>query len=60
MKQKTDYMHDNPCRGKWNLADVTAYEHSSARFYLCDERAVYSVMNFMELDDIDLTKAITD
>ena len=61
MKQKIDYMHDNPCRGKWNLVvDVTAYEHSSARFYLCGEHAAYTVMNFMELDDIDLTKTITD
>ncbi len=33
MKQKLDYIHDNPCRGKWNLVtDVTEYEHSSARF----------------------------
>ena len=61
MKQKIDYMHDNPCRGKWNLVnDVTEYTHSSARFYLCEEQGVYTVMNFLELDDIDLTKNITD
>ena len=61
MKQKIDYMHDNPCRGKWNLVnDVTGYTHSSARFYLCEEQGVYPVMNFLELDDIDLTKNITD
>ncbi|HKZ67105.1 MAG TPA: hypothetical protein VJ111_12140 [Chitinophagaceae bacterium] len=60
MKQKLDYMHDNPCRGKWNLVtDVTEYEHSSARFYLCDKRDVYQVMNYLELGDIDLTKNIT-
>ncbi|MFC0773674.1 transposase [Terrimonas alba] len=60
MKQKLDYIHNNPCRGKWNLAsDVTEYVHSSARFYLCDEPGVYPVINFLELDDIDLTKNIT-
>ena len=61
MKQKIDYMHDNTCRGKWNLVnDVTGSSHSSARFYLCKEQGVYPVMNFLELDDIDLTKNITD
>ncbi|MGZ8511423.1 MAG: hypothetical protein ACXWWA_13635 [Chitinophagaceae bacterium] len=61
MKQKIDYMHDNPCRGKWNLvSDVTGYKHSSARFYLCEEQGVYPVMNFLELDDIDLTKNVAD
>ena len=60
MKQKIDYMHDNPCRGKWNLVtDVTEYVHSSARFYLCGEQSVYPIMNYLELDDIDLTKSIT-
>jgi len=59
MKQKLDYIHDNPCRGKWNLVtDVTQYAHSSARFYLCGEQGTYSVMNYLELDDIDLTKPV--
>jgi len=58
MKQKLDYIHDNPVRGKWNLATTAAdYEHSSARFYICGEHAAYTVMNFLELDDIDLTKS---
>ena len=61
MKQKIDYMHDNPCRGKWNLVTgVTEYIHSSARFYLCDEQGAYPIMNFRELDDIDLTKPVPD
>lgn len=31
---KLDYVHRNPCQGKWNLAcDFTAYKHSSAAFY---------------------------
>jgi len=60
MKQKLDYMHDNPCRGKWNLVtDVTEYVHSSAKFYLCNEQGVYQVMNYLELDDIDLTKSVS-
>ena len=60
MKQKLDYMHDNPCRGKWNLVmDVTEYVHSSARFYLCGEQSVYPIMNYLELDNIDLTKSPT-
>lgn len=56
MKQKADYIHDNPCRGKWNLVnDVTAYDHSSARFYLTGSQAAYPETNYLELDDIDLT-----
>ncbi len=59
MRQKLDYMHMNPCRGKWNLADAPAdYEHSSARFYINGEHAAYPVMNYLELDDIDLTKPL--
>lgn len=49
MKQKIDYIHDNPCRGKWNLVnDITSYEHSSARFYLTGEQAAYPVTNYLE------------
>ncbi len=60
MKQKLDYMHDNPCRGKWNLVeDVTQYDHSSAKFYLCDEQGIYTVMNYLELNDVDLTKPVS-
>lgn len=52
-------MHDNPSRGKWNLAkDVTAYIHSPAKFYLCNEAGIYPVMNSLELEDIDLTKSV--
>ncbi len=61
MKQKLDYMHNNPCRGKWNLVkDITEYIHSSARFYLCEEQDAYPVTNYFELDDIDLTKPVPD
>jgi len=61
MKQKLDYMHDNPCRGKWNLvSDVTEYAHSSAKFYLCGEQGVYPVTGYLELNDINLTKPVPD
>ncbi len=33
------------------------YQHSSARFYLTGEHN-YPVTNFMELDDVDLTKKL--
>ncbi len=57
MEQKLHYMHMNPCKGKWNLANSPAdYEHSSARFYITDEHSSYAVTNYMELADIDLTK----
>jgi hypothetical protein len=54
--QKLDYMHMNPCSGKWMLAENPfEYEYSSARFYICGEQGKYPVMNFGELDDINLT-----
>ncbi len=53
--------HDNPSRGKWNLVtDVTEYIHSSARFYLCGEQDFYPVMNYLELNAIDLTEFVPD
>lgn len=56
INQKLRYMHANPCNGKWNQsADPTAYPHSSARFYITGEQGVYAVINFKELDDVDLT-----
>jgi REP element-mobilizing transposase RayT len=34
LKQKLDYIHHNPVRGKWKLsADFAQYQHSSAPFY---------------------------
>lgn len=59
IKQKLHYIHDNPCRGKWNLAATPCdYAHSSARFYTTGEQFAYAVTNFLELDDIDLTKPV--
>ena len=54
--QKLDYIHNNPCAGKWNLVDEPSkYIHSSAKFYLTGEQGVYPVTSYMELDDIDLS-----
>jgi len=47
---KLEYIHRNPCQGRWSLAgDYTKYHYSSARFYelekadelLTDYREVY-------------------
>lgn len=54
--QKLDYMHMNPCTGKWMLAaNPFEYEHSSARFYISGEQGKYEVLNFGELENINLT-----
>ncbi|CAN5636380.1 hypothetical protein BH11BAC3_BH11BAC3_47780 [soil metagenome] len=53
--QKLDYMPNNPCSGKWQLsANSFEYIHSSAKFYICGEQGIYPVLNFRELDDINL------
>jgi hypothetical protein len=53
------YMHNNPCKGKWNLAPSPVdYPHSSARFYISGGHSKYEVTNCAELFDIDLTKKL--
>lgn len=59
MQQKLDYMHENPCKGKWNLATAPVeYAHSSAFFYITGEQGGYTVLNYCELADINLTVAL--
>ena len=42
--QKLMYMHNNPCSGKWKLAeDITKYEHSSASYYISGKHTGYIV-----------------
>lgn len=54
--QKLHYMHNNPCQGKWNLAaSPIEYNHSSAKLYITGEQGIYSVLNYGELADINLT-----
>ena len=55
--QKLDYMHNNSCVGKWQLSiNAIEYKHSSAKFYICGEQGIYPVLNFRELDDLDLNR----
>ncbi len=57
--QKLDYMHNNPFTGKWQLSvNAVEYAHSSAKFYILGEQGVYPVLNFRELDDINLSSTI--
>ncbi len=61
INQKLNYIHDNPCRGKWSLAESPVdYVHSSARFYLTGEQGVYEVFQCGLLEDIDLTQGTID
>ena len=42
--QKLNYMHNNPCTGKWPLgANPMEYIHSSAKFYLTGLQGIYQV-----------------
>jgi len=57
INQKLNYIHDNPCRGKWNLAESPVdYAHSSARFYLTGEPGICEIFHCGLLEDIDLTQ----
>jgi hypothetical protein len=54
MQQKTDYIHQNPCKaGMVSLPED--YEHSSAKYYYTGKPGRYPVITYMELQDIDLT-----
>lgn len=53
LKQKTDYIHLNPC--KKGLAVLPEdYEHSSASYYFTGLHRNCAVITYMELQDIDL------
>ena len=53
--QKINYMHNNPFSGKWRLSEnAIEYDHSSARFYITGEQGTYPVLNFNDLNDINL------
>jgi REP element-mobilizing transposase RayT len=61
IEQKLNYMHSNPCKGKWNLADNPCdYAHCSARYYSSGEHAAYPVTSYAELEDIDLSVRVLD
>ena len=55
-QQKIDYIHMNPCKGKWNLFEMPEqYLHSSAKFYLTGEHGMYELTNVAEMKDKVLT-----
>ena len=50
VKQKLDYIHHNPVKGKWSLAeDFVKYEHSSAGFYELGELSRVEVIHYKDL-----------
>jgi REP element-mobilizing transposase RayT len=50
LRQKVNYVHNNPCQPHWQLAECAeAYPWSSARFYLLGEPAVIAVDDVSEL-----------
>lgn len=53
--QKLVYIHNNPCAGKWKLADdILRYPYSSASFYISGKKGNYEVKdyrNFMKLEE---------
>ena len=52
--QKLNYIHNNPCAGKWRLADnLIHYWHSSASFYISGKMSGYPVRDYRELMNID-------
>jgi hypothetical protein len=59
IKQKLNYIHFNPCTGKWNLADIPEnYVHSSAGYYDAGIQGIFPVDNIMDVMDIDLSKRV--
>jgi putative transposase len=50
LDQKIDYIHHNPVRGKWQLADdYTLYLHSSASFYETGKSQFFQPVHFSAL-----------
>lgn len=47
--QKLVYIHNNPCAGKWKLAeDILRYPYSSASFYISGKNGKYEVRDYRE------------
>lgn len=54
IQQKLAYIHNNPVRGKWQLAPHPgAYIHSSASFYLTGALGLYPVVHLNSRHDLD-------
>ncbi len=55
IEQKLDYLHQNPCRGKWLLATTPLdYRHSSAKYYYTGVQGNYAITHYKQIEDIDL------
>ena len=52
--QKLNYIHNNPCSGKWKLAvDSIHYLHSSASFYISGKKGIHEVRDYRECMNFD-------
>jgi REP element-mobilizing transposase RayT len=52
IKQKLDYMHQNPVRGKWSLVEnAMDYLHSSAYFYFEGKQRGYEVLWYKSIGE---------
>lgn len=50
LRQKLDYMHNNPVSGKWSLVDDPAfYRYSSAGFYILGAEPTVPLLHLGEL-----------
>ena len=48
--QKLNYIHNNPCSGKWSLADSPLqYYHSSASYYISGRPGPYPVVHYYNI-----------
>jgi hypothetical protein len=57
IETKLEYIHHNPCSGKWALVNNPIdYLHSSAKFYYTGEQGLYPVTHYLALNDIRLSK----
>jgi len=51
INQKLNYIHNNPCSGKWMLADCPQnYLHSSAKFYFIGKHGIFPVTHIPRVD----------
>ena len=51
IEQKLEYIHHNPVRNKWNLAnDFTEYQHSSARYYELGEVGDIAICHYKSVN----------
>ena len=56
-EQKLLYMHMNPCSKKWNLCiSPIDYLHSSAKYYIGEDKGIYPVTNIAEMQDVQFIK----